>query len=66
MMSNDDNLLSPSLIQQMNSPDLGKHLLDAARNGDVEHVKFLITNGATFTTDWVSFLSLMTFIIFTF
>ncbi|VDL60976.1 unnamed protein product [Hymenolepis diminuta] len=58
MISNDDNLLSPSLIQQMNSPDLGKHLLDAARNGDVEHVKFLITNGATFTTDWLGFSAL--------
>nr|CDS30708.1 GA repeat binding protein beta 2 [Hymenolepis microstoma] len=58
VMSNGDNLLSPSLIQQMNSPDLGKHLLDAARNGDVEHVRLLITNGATFTTDWLGFSAL--------
>ncbi|VDO09826.1 unnamed protein product [Rodentolepis nana] len=58
VMSNGDNLLSPSLIQQINSPDLGKHLLDAARNGDVEQVKFLIANGATFTTDWLGFSAL--------
>lgn len=33
--------------------DLGKRLLDAAKNGDVEEVKSLMNNGAPFTTDWV-------------
>ncbi|THD19715.1 GA-binding protein transcription factor beta [Fasciola hepatica] len=33
--------------------DLGKRLLDAAKNGDVEEVKSLMNNGAPFTTDWL-------------
>ncbi|KAM7535044.1 hypothetical protein Aperf_G00000100289 [Anoplocephala perfoliata] len=53
IMTGDDSLMSPSLLQQMNTPDLGKCLLDAARNGDVEQVKYLLTNGALFTTDWL-------------
>ncbi|KAF8568278.1 hypothetical protein P879_04996 [Paragonimus westermani] len=33
--------------------DLGKRLLDAAKNGDVEEVKSLMNSGAPFTTDWL-------------
>lgn len=33
--------------------DLGKRLLEAAKNGDVDEVKSLMNNGAPFTTDWL-------------
>jgi len=35
--------------------DLGKHLLEAARLGQIETVQMLLLNGAQFTTDWVRF-----------
>lgn len=34
--------------------DLGKRLLEAAKNGDVDQVVNLMNNGAPFTSDWVS------------
>ncbi|VDD81777.1 unnamed protein product [Mesocestoides corti] len=43
----------------MSLVDLGKKLLDASRNGDVEEVRSLINSGAPFTTDWVSYLSFL-------
>ncbi|CAH2327156.1 GA-binding subunit beta-2 [Pelobates cultripes] len=33
--------------------DLGKRLLEAARNGEDEQVRLLMQNGAPFTTDWL-------------
>nr|XP_039265409.1 GA-binding protein subunit beta-1-like [Styela clava] len=33
--------------------DLGKNLLEAARYGDEEKVRTLLTKGASFTTDWL-------------
>ncbi|XP_053560864.1 GA-binding protein subunit beta-2 [Bombina bombina] len=33
--------------------DLGKRLLEAARNGDDDEVRLLMQNGAPFTTDWL-------------
>ncbi|XP_013406240.1 GA-binding protein subunit beta-1-like [Lingula anatina] len=37
----------------MSLVDLGKRLLDAAKKGDTEDVRMLMTNGAPFTTDWL-------------
>lgn len=34
--------------------DLGKKLLEAAKGGRDDEVRILMTNGAPFTTDWVS------------
>lgn len=39
----------------MSLVDLGKRLLEAAKHGDTESVRALMSNGAPFTTDWVSF-----------
>ncbi|CAH8560796.1 unnamed protein product [Dicrocoelium dendriticum] len=33
--------------------DLGKRLLEAAKNGDVDELKSLMNSGAPFTTDWL-------------
>lgn len=33
--------------------DLGKQLLESARNGETEEVRQLMTSGAPFTTDWL-------------
>ncbi|XP_064470978.1 GA-binding protein subunit beta-1-like [Ornithodoros turicata] len=33
--------------------DLGKQLLEAAKNGETEEVRQLMTSGAPFTTDWL-------------
>lgn len=33
--------------------DLGKKLLEAARQGQDDEVRLLMANGAPFTTDWV-------------
>lgn len=38
----------------MSLVDLGKRLLEAARKGQDDDVRTLMTNGAPFTTDWVS------------
>ena len=37
----------------INFSELGKKLLESARNGDVEEVMELISTGAPFTTDWL-------------
>ncbi|XP_066529696.1 GA-binding protein subunit beta-2a [Hoplias malabaricus] len=37
----------------MSLVDLGKRLLEAARNGEDEEVRTLMANGAPFTTDWL-------------
>lgn len=37
----------------INFSDLGKKLLEAARNGDASEVRDLINSGAPFTTDWL-------------
>lgn len=33
--------------------ELGKQLLKAAADGDVDEIKALLTKGAPFTADWV-------------
>ena len=38
----------------MSLVDLGKRLLDAAKRGDTDDVRTLMSNGAPFTTDWVN------------
>lgn len=40
--------------EKLSLVDLGKRLLEASRNGQADVVKQLMTNGAPFTTDWVS------------
>ncbi|CAH8826309.1 unnamed protein product [Trichobilharzia szidati] len=54
---NDPRLFSP-VSQAFSLADLGKRLLDAAKNGDVEEVKNLISCGAPFTTDWLGISAL--------
>ncbi|CAL8094783.1 unnamed protein product [Calicophoron daubneyi] len=49
---NDPRLFS-NVSHAFSLVDLGKRLLDAAKNGDVEEVKNLMNNGAPFTTDWL-------------
>ncbi len=39
----------------MSLVDLGKKLLEAAKMGHDEEVRILMSNGAPFTTDWVSY-----------
>ncbi|XP_075748520.1 ada2a-containing complex component 3 isoform X2 [Rhipicephalus microplus] len=43
------------LVQQpsLSLVDLGKQLLECARNGETEEVRQLMTSGAPFTTDWL-------------
>ena len=38
----------------MSLVDFGKRLLEAAKRGDTDEVRTLMSNGAPFTTDWVS------------
>ncbi len=52
--SPDDPRLFSNVSQAISLVDLGKKLLDASRNGDVDEVRNLINGGAPFTTDWVS------------
>ena len=40
----------------MSLVDFGKRLLEAAKRGDTDEVRTLMSNGAPFTTDWVCFL----------
>jgi GA-binding protein transcription factor beta len=40
-------------FQIMSLVDLGKRLLEAAKQGCVDEVRTLMSNGAPFTTDWV-------------
>ena len=42
----------------MSLVDLGKRLLEAAKRGDTDEVRQLMSNGAPFTTDWVYGLAL--------
>ncbi|KAL6457690.1 hypothetical protein MHYP_G00346530 [Metynnis hypsauchen] len=42
-----------SAAATMSLVDLGKRLLEAARNGEDEEVRTLMANGAPFTTDWL-------------
>lgn len=37
----------------MSLVDLGKRLLESAKQGETEEVRILMTNGAPFTTDWL-------------
>lgn len=39
--------------RNMSLVDLGKRLLDAAKRGETEEVRTLMSNGAPFTTDWL-------------
>lgn len=56
-----EELLQPKNSVQIAAPaernlslvDLGKKLLDAARQGETEEVRALMTNGAPFTADWL-------------
>ncbi len=43
-------------IVSMSLVDLGKRLLEAAKQGLTDEVRTLMSNGAPFTTDWVSLL----------
>lgn len=38
---------------KMSLVDLGKRLLEAAKRGETDDVRTLMSNGAPFTTDWV-------------
>lgn len=40
-------------IMSQNLVDLGKQLLEACKNGEVDEVKSLMNSGAPFTTDWL-------------
>lgn len=48
----------------MSLVDLGKRLLEAARNGHDDEVRTLMANGAPFTTDWVGYMSSMSCLSF--
>lgn len=37
--------------------DLGKRLLDASKRGDTMEIRTLMSSGAPFTTDWVTWLT---------
>ena len=39
--------------RRMSLVDLGKRLLEAAKRGETDAVRALMSNGAPFTTDWV-------------
>ncbi|CAH8480599.1 unnamed protein product [Schistosoma turkestanicum] len=52
-LAHNDPRLFSHVSQAFSLVDLGKRLLDAAKNGDVDEVKNLINNGAPFTTDWL-------------
>ena len=42
-------------VPSMSLVELGKKLLLSAKDGDTERVRLLMSKGAPFTTDWVSF-----------
>lgn len=42
-----------STKNKMSLVELGKRLLDAAKRGDTDEVRSLMSNGAPFTTDWL-------------
>ncbi|KAK3094431.1 hypothetical protein FSP39_001686 [Pinctada imbricata] len=44
---------SKTYYSKMSLVDLGKRLLDAAKRGETEDVRTLMSNGAPFTTDWL-------------
>ena len=44
----------PENTRRMSLVDLGKRLLEAAKRGETDAVRALMSNGAPFTTDWVS------------
>lgn len=63
VIQNNDSSVPSNVPQSINIPDLGKSLLNASRNGDVEEVRSLLNNGAPFATDWVlAFSSHKTFL----
>ena len=43
----------------MSLVDLGKSLLEAAKRGDTDEVRTLMSNGAPFTTDWVMTVNIL-------
>ena len=43
----------PENTRRMSLVDLGKRLLEAAKRGETDTVRALMSNGAPFTTDWV-------------
>ncbi|UXI18006.1 hypothetical protein NH340_JMT03949 [Sarcoptes scabiei] len=43
----------PTHNTSLNYTDLGKKLLEAARNGDADEVNELLTTGAPYTSDWL-------------
>ena len=43
----------PRNLHRMSLVDLGKRLLEAAKRGETDEVRTLMSNGAPFTTDWV-------------
>lgn len=47
------NLNNPPKAATISIMDLGKQLLESAREGQTEHVNQLMCRGAPFTTDWV-------------
>ena len=53
IIQNNDSPMLSNVSQQINIPDLGKRLINASRNGDVEEVRNLLNGGAPFATDWV-------------
>lgn len=51
------NVLNQPKAPQPSIMDLGKQLLESAREGQTKRVHDLMCRGAPFTTDWVSFSS---------
>ncbi|XP_063437021.1 GA-binding protein subunit beta-1-like isoform X2 [Mytilus trossulus] len=43
----------PRNLHRMSLVDLGKRLLEAAKRGETDEVRTLMSNGAPFTTDWL-------------
>lgn len=43
----------PRNLHKMSLVDLGKRLLEAAKRGETDEVRTLMSNGAPFTTDWL-------------
>lgn len=43
----------PKNLHRMSLVDLGKRLLEAAKRGETDEVRTLMSNGAPFTTDWL-------------
>lgn len=51
------NVLNQPKAPQPSIMDLGKQLLESAREGQTKRVHELMCRGAPFTTDWVSFFT---------